>query len=249
MPNQNKIAIDVGVNRAHDFFNDLILNAQPVEVIEVANPLHVQEQRRALRDELAPDPQKPLVEIFWGGADIDPSFYNRKRSDFCGRSDIEKDTQDRKLMEERIKQGVPIIGICRGAQLLNVVNGGILVQHIEGHAIGKEHSCTEVATDKVYKVSSTHHQMMIAHQDGQILFKDYNGADGVHWDNVNESFFYLHVPEVVYYPKTKSLCIQPHPEWMSQDSPFVNWINDFIKKEWDLDPINFAAEEAAFIRR
>lgn len=188
-------------------------------------------------------------EIFFGGADIDPTFYNRPRSNMCGRSDIEKDTRDRALMEERIKQGIPIIGICRGAQLLNVVNGGILVQHIDGHAIGKEHLCTEVETGDIFSVSSTHHQMMIAHQDGQILFKDYKVANGVHWDRVNEPFVYNYVTEVVYYPKTKSLCIQPHPEWMDQNSGFVKWINDFIKKEWDLDPINFAAEEAAFLRR
>ena len=189
----------------------------------------------------------PKYEIFFGGADVDPSFYNRERSQLCGRSDIEKDKRDRALMKERIKQGIPIIGICRGAQLLNVVHGGILVQHINGHA--KEHWCTEVETGDIFSVSSTHHQMMIAHQDGQILFKDYEGANGVHWDNVNEGFFYKYVTEVVYYPATKSLCIQPHPEWMSQDSDFVRWINKFIKKEWNLDPINFAAEEAAFLRR
>jgi len=91
--------------------------------------------------------------------------------------------------------------------------------------------------------------MMVAHQDGQILFKDYEGADGVHWDDVDTPMFYSYVTEVVYYPKTKSLCIQPHPEWMKQDSPFVQWINKFIRKKWNLDPINFAAEEAALFRR
>lgn len=196
-------------------------------------------------ENLNQDVLPPKYEIFWGGADIDPSFYNRERSAMCGRSNIEKDTQDRALMKERIKQGVPIIGICRGAQLLNVVNGGILVQHIDGHAIGKEHFCTEVATNEVMSVSSTHHQMMIAHQDGQILFKDYTLTNGMHWDNVDEKYIYKYVTEVVYYPKTKSLCIQPHPEWMNQNSPFVHWINNFIKKEWNLDPLNFEEEEKA----
>lgn len=200
-------------------------------------------------DDIAPKPVLPKYEIFWGGADVDPSFYNRPRSKMCYISNIDKDAKDRLRMEELIKEGVPIIGICRGAQLLNVVNGGILVQHIDGHAMGKEHMATEVATGLAYNVSSTHHQMMIAHQDGQILFKDFNGAYGVHWDDVDTSMFYNYVTEVVYYPKTKSLCIQPHPEWMKQDSPFVQWINDFIKKEWGLGPINFAAEEAAFLRR
>jgi len=202
-----------------------------------------------IMDDIQPAPQQPKYEIFWGGADVDPSLYKRERSNMCGRSNIDKDLQENKRMEELIEQGVPIIGICRGAQLLNVVNGGILVQHIEGHAIGRQHWCTNIETGDTFEVSSTHHQMMVAHQDGQILFKDYEGAPGVHWDNVNEKYHYNYVTEVVYYPATKSLCIQPHPEWMKQDSPFVNWINDFIKQEWNLDPINFAAEEAAFLRR
>lgn len=184
--------------------------------------------------------------IFWGGEDVDPALYNRLKSVRCGRNNRARDDEEAMRMENYIADGIPIIGICRGAQLLNVVNGGILVQHIEGHAIGKEHLCTEVATGKAYYVTSTHHQMMIAHQDGQILFKDFEGAKGVHWDDVNGEYFYPYVTEVVYYPKTKSLCIQPHPEWMDQKSEFVKWINTFIKQEWNLDPINFKEEEYAF---
>lgn len=199
-------------------------------------------------DPLQEKKMKPKYEIFWGGADVDPSFYNRERSNRCGKSNIKRDAEERALMEKHIKQGIPIIGICRGAQLLNVVNGGILVQHIDGHAMAREHLATEVATGKAMWVSSTHHQMMIAHQDGEILFKDYSGTMGVHWDDVNEPYRYSYVTEVVYYPKTKSLCIQPHPEWMDQKSEFVSWINSFIKAEWDLPPINFKAEEVLYIR-
>lgn len=244
MPNENLNPVNLPpLNWDINPFAAIALNEEQMEALNQA--IH----RGAEAEIKEKEPELPKYEIFWGGADVDPSFYNRERSNMCGRSDIEKDTRDRALMEERIKQGIPIIGICRGAQLLNVVNGGILVQHIEGHAIGKTHFCTNVETGNIYEVSSTHHQMMVAHQDGMILCKDYKSAKGVHWDKVNESYHYTYVTEVVYYPKTKSLCIQPHPEWMPQDSAFVRWINDFIKKEWDLDPINFAAEEAAFLRR
>lgn len=196
---------------------------------------------------LKPD-DVPKYKIFWGGADVDPSLYNRPRSDSCGRSNLDKDLLEKAYMQDLIQACVPIIGICRGAQLLNVVNGGILVQHIEGHAIAKEHLCAEINTGNVMSVSSTHHQMMVAHKDGQVLFVDYHPRNGVHWDDTNEPYNYNHVVEVVYYPKTKSLCIQPHPEWMKQDSPFVNWINAFIKQEWDLDPINFVDEENKMLR-
>jgi gamma-glutamyl-gamma-aminobutyrate hydrolase PuuD len=194
-------------------------------------------------DDEPPRVLKPIYKIFWGGSDVDPSLYDRPRSKKCSRSNLEGDLVEKEQMERYIAQGIPIIGICRGAQLLNVVNGGILVQHIEGHALNTQHPCTEVATGKQMLVSSTHHQMMIAHRTGQVLFVDYDEQHGVHWDNTDEPYHYNHVVEVVYYPETRCLCIQPHPEWMKQDSPFVKWINNFIKQEWDLDPIDFKEEE------
>lgn len=239
MPNNNA---GQAQQRIRGFWNDQdlldLLNGLPADPVEVVEA--VENEKKELL---------PKYQIFWGGADVDPSLYNRKRSYACGNSNIDKDIREKNAMEELIAKGVPIIGICRGAQLLNVVNGGILVQHIEGHALGKEHFCTEVETGKVMSVSSTHHQMMVAHEDGKILFKDFNSQRGRHWDFVNEDYDYNYVTEVVYYPNTKSLCLQPHPEWMNQESEFVKWINNFIKQEWNLDPINFAAEEAALFRR
>jgi len=146
------------------------------------------------------------------------------------------------MMENRI----PIIGICRGAQILNVMNGGILVQHIDGHThqhnILLEHPEYQPKAIMV-AVTSTHHQMMIPHKSAEIIGRDHNPTTGVHWDNVDTPQKYKHVNEVIYYPATRSLCIQPHPEWMDQNSPFVNWINDFIEREWGLPRINFAEEE------
>lgn len=193
----------------------------------------------------------PIVHIEWGGADLDPSFYGMERSNRCGRSDINQDEQSIARIKKAIDQGIPVIGICRGAQIANVVNGGILIQHIDEHTRNHNITLYDLNGD-LYKdnvgVTSTHHQMMIAHQDGIILGKDNRGTTGVHWENVNDPHFYKYVTEVVYYPKTKTLCIQPHPEWMRQDSPFVNWINAFIQEHMGLGPINFAEAEFNHIR-
>lgn len=177
--------------------------------------------------------QKKKFQIIWGGADVDPSIYNRPVSNKCGWTDIKRDRQELELIHQCMEDGIPIIGICRGSQLLNVANGGILVQHIEGHT--KRHT-VKVATQYQYTkaseqemlVTSTHHQMSIPTKDGIIIAKDHNPTKGVHWDNVNETVEYPYVNEVIWYPNTKSLCIQPHPEWMDQESAFVNWINALL---------------------
>lgn len=207
-------------------------------------------------NEVILDPIKPMKEkqkpyqIFWGGADLDPSLYGRGRSQKCGRSQLTADKVLLKDMQACIDKGIPVIGICRSAQALNVVNGGILVQHINGHTNSHDITITDMESnvELICPVSSTHHQMMIPHKDGIILGKDHRPTTGVHWDNIDDHHEYERTIEVVYYPKTKSLCIQPHPEWMSQDSGFVKWINRFIKQEFGLNPINFAEEEYNFIR-
>lgn len=198
---------------------------------------------------VAPAPLFEKPAIFWGGSDVDPSLYNRPKSQMCGGTNALADQDEANRMQECIDKGQPIIGICRGSQLLNVVNGGILVQHIDGHAIRGEHEVfIEYGGESfVCGVSSTHHQMMVAHQSGIIIGRG-PATTGYHWDDVNVPYHYSYVTEVVYYPKTKSLCIQPHPEWMKQDSDFVQWINRFIAAEFGMAPLNFADEEIKFYR-
>lgn len=219
-----------------------------VQAQNVPNILRGARAKVMIMDDLeAPAPQFNKPAIFWGGSDVDPSLYNRPKSIMCGGTNRNGDEEEAARMQDCINSGKPIIGICRGAQLLNVVNGGILVQHIDNHAIRGEHPCLIQwdGEEIEVKVSSTHHQMMVAHKDGIILGKA-GPTTGYHWDDVDTSYEFKYVTEVVYYPKTKSLCIQPHPEWMDQGSPFIEWINDFIAAEFNMGPLNFKEEEIRF---
>lgn len=238
---------------------DALLRAQAQQVqahpylLEIGMPLVDPVYPRAGPVDFGNNQRQPRFTkpaIFWGGSDVDPSLYDRPISRYCGGTNRKADEREATRMQDCIDNGQPIIGICRGAQLLNVVNGGILVQHVDGHAIPGEHPCTIEYKGDVLKctVSSTHHQMMVAHKDGIIIGKG-PAASGYHWDEVNEPYTYKYVTEVVYYPKTKSLCIQPHPEWMHQDKPFIKWINYFIASEFGMDPLNFTDEESLFLGR
>ncbi|GAA2223084.1 gamma-glutamyl-gamma-aminobutyrate hydrolase family protein [Streptomyces nogalater] len=69
-----------------------------------------------------------------GGPDVDPARYGAERSPRTGPPATERDAWELALIEAALAAGVPLLGICRGMQLLNVALGGTLVQHLDGHA-------------------------------------------------------------------------------------------------------------------
>ncbi|MEU6385314.1 gamma-glutamyl-gamma-aminobutyrate hydrolase family protein [Streptomyces bauhiniae] len=68
-----------------------------------------------------------------GGPDVDPARYGAERDPRCGPPAPERDAWELALIEAALAAHVPLLGICRGMQLLNVALGGTLVQHLEGH--------------------------------------------------------------------------------------------------------------------
>ena len=69
--------------------------------------------------------------LFTGGSDIDPSFYNEKRLAECAESVMARDEFELFALTHAIETSKPILGICRGCQLINVALGGTLCQDIE----------------------------------------------------------------------------------------------------------------------
>lgn len=68
--------------------------------------------------------------ILSGGGDIDPSRYDGKRHETSYAIDQERDELELELGRRVIVSGMPTLGICRGAQILNVIQGGKLIEHI-----------------------------------------------------------------------------------------------------------------------
>jgi putative glutamine amidotransferase len=69
-----------------------------------------------------------------GGPDLDPDAYGaRERHPELGETEPALDAFELALARAAVAQGVPILGVCRGAQALNVACGGTLHQHVEGH--------------------------------------------------------------------------------------------------------------------
>ncbi|MEU4998980.1 gamma-glutamyl-gamma-aminobutyrate hydrolase family protein [Streptomyces sp. NPDC021622] len=76
--------------------------------------------------------------VIAGGPDVEPVRYGAEPEDHTGPPARERDAWELALIEAALASGTPLLGICRGMQLLNVALGGTLTQHMEGHveAIG-----------------------------------------------------------------------------------------------------------------
>ena len=66
-----------------------------------------------------------------GGDDVDPKLYGQEKSEKCGPKNPLRDQLDPALLKAFLPTGKPIIGICRGMQMLNVHLGGTLHQDIK----------------------------------------------------------------------------------------------------------------------
>lgn len=172
--------------------------------------------------------------LFSGGEDINPSLYGENKSKYVYSVDYGRDATEEAIFHEAIKRNIPMFGICRGAQFLNVMNGGKLVQHMHGHT-GTRHEVVTI-NDEMFNVTSSHHQMMLmpeSHLDYVELAwtKDrrsnfyYNGNDEV-IEGIEKEM------EAVLFPKTKCLGVQWHPEWMHKDEDgriiFQQWCEELI---------------------
>ncbi|MBE7012581.1 MAG: gamma-glutamyl-gamma-aminobutyrate hydrolase family protein [Ruminococcaceae bacterium] len=116
--------------------------------------------------------------VFTGGPDVNPSFYGEEKLDTCGTIVDCRDKVDTAVFDAAYKSKKPILGICRGYQLINVCLGGTLYQdvptqlsdkvaHTEGpypamamHNIDIVEGTLlhEIYGGKVGKVNSYHHQ-------------------------------------------------------------------------------------------
>ncbi len=65
-----------------------------------------------------------------GGPDVEPQRYGQTPSPHTQVPSVERDETEIRLVDQALDDGVPVLGICRGMQLLNVVRGGTLIQHV-----------------------------------------------------------------------------------------------------------------------
>lgn len=168
---------------------------------------------------------------FTGGADVSPMLYGEPKHPRTGNDPI-RDDKEANLYHEWVGKK-KMLGICRGGQFLNVMNGGSMYQDVDNHAIVGTHIAIVEATGKVVQVTSTHHQMMVpryGHADVLVTAPiSTRKEDG--WQN-NQAVYVsdLGDAEVILYENETSLCFQPHPEYVDTDHECQQLYFDLIKK-------------------
>jgi len=108
-----------------------------------------------------PHPERVLEVVdglvLAGGGDIDPAYYGGRPHPTLYLVDPERDQFELRLAREAVQSQVPVLGICRGSQVLNVAWGGDLVPHLpEGEDAPVRHRLPpRVPTDHPVRVEPT----------------------------------------------------------------------------------------------
>ena len=183
---------------------------------------------------MSPDQLKPGgALLLHGGEDISPSIYNHKVSNFCHAGDkpSKRDQFEIDMANRAIDLEMPIIGICRGAQLVCALDGGYLVQHIVGHGYDGHIVINPENGQRLGKSNTAHHQMMMPRKSKTNLILGIVNEIITGFEQDDKLRSYEGAIELVHFKKINALGIQGHPEWMQPSDEYVANIARYIKEE------------------
>ncbi|MEO7048526.1 MAG: gamma-glutamyl-gamma-aminobutyrate hydrolase family protein [Ferruginibacter sp.] len=182
--------------------------------------------------------------VLSGGIDIQPNFYNYPLSDYANAPNTfkpERDVFEMKAYQTAIENNIPVLGICRGFQLINCAESGSLKQDL-GIDLNEKHWSKGQSADKLHEViieensllkniagveegmvNSAHHQAI--EKLGDTLIANCKSGDGTieGFESKDKS------------DKPFMLAVQWHPERMNKidlgDSPLSKNIRDRFLNE------------------
>lgn len=172
--------------------------------------------------------------LLTGGNDVDPFLYGEEPHPKLGELMIQKDRMEFALLDRAFARGIPIFGICRGLQILNVYLGGTLYQDLSEHpdvrVLHEYRSDLSIAGHSVntvkgsqlntifgdeYRVNSAHHQ--IIKNLAPDLMATAHAKDGV-------------IEGIEHKIRSNVFAVQWHPEMMSRhDSKMAELFQVFVR--------------------
>lgn len=172
--------------------------------------------------------------VFTGGPDVDPVYYGEARH-HATRVNPDRDAADIDDYLKCLELGIPMFGVCRGAQFLHVMNGGKLYQHVDGH-YGSHRIFDIAGKTTIPNVSSVHHQMCIANKEGGMEVLACTKQATERWLNDKEKTDNIgYDVEAFFYRDTCCLGVQGHPEYAGHPE-FTKWVLDMIGEKVCFNP-------------
>lgn len=166
--------------------------------------------------------------ILSGGGDIHYSYYNGKNNDSFNYS-LERDELENRILKLAVEQDIPVLGICRGMQKINVFfSGGLsnIKQEDRIHLHLSEHSIT-LYDNQLIKSIKKKEYIVNSYHNSVIKEKDLN-SDLIVFAKSNDD-----VIEGIYHKKYRIGGIQWHPERTEKKSILNSFIyNSFINEKW-----------------
>jgi putative glutamine amidotransferase len=153
--------------------------------------------------------------VLAGGTDVNPAVYGAVTDPRSETPDSPRDELEQRLLREALAADLPVLAICRGLQLFNVIHsGGTLAQHIDRHKLANNEThdveiyentqLARVLSTGVHRVNSRHHQAVA--EIGAGLKVSSKSPDGV--------IEGLERPDLRF-----AIAVQWHPEDMLEEFP------------------------------
>lgn len=197
--------------------------------------------------EFMADPESFGLVCFTGGEDVSPELYGHKN--FQSHNSMSRDKQELLVFQMAQKHGIPMTGICRGSQFLNVMCGGTMVQHLAKSHGGSPHLCQVLPENgsafRDFPVTSSHHQMSVLGAGGSLwawAMELLNPEDLVYDGELPETVYdplclagltgekKVLVTEAFAYPDQKIFAVQHHPEWQDTNKEAPQWTLQKIRE-------------------
>jgi len=172
--------------------------------------------------------------LFTGGGDISLKYFNGTDHPRICEVDEARDATEISLMQSAVRDGKPVLGICRGAQVMNVAMGGTLYTHIPDQLKG--------ALDHAYPGDLRRvlvHPVSIddVSRSAQIFGETWLDVNSLHHQGLKDiapglratGFASDGLVEVVEIPDHPyAIAVQWHPEWITDQLPMQRLFTSFV---------------------
>lgn len=227
----------IGVSSMHRADGGSFVPGSYLKAVEDAggNPVIIPVTTNALKLKKILDNIDGLVLV--GGDDVAPGYYGEKKLNSTVLIDSIRDVYDLTLLRIAVNLNIPIFGICRGQQVINVAFGGSLYQDLDTQRKSKIQHKPTTKRNKICQTTSIHAGTKLAELLGS---SDTLGINSYHHQSIKAVAPGFKVsataPDGVIegieaYPDRRILAVQWHPEALTENYPVMKNLFNFIIDE------------------